>query len=232
MKLRIALLATLALLAARQSSAGIDVPVTNYSFESPALTNGDYQGDGNYPAPFTIPGWGSDGANGNGVQNFIGTGAYGNGSVLPGTADGKQAVYVNSSDVYQDVGKLLANTTYTLTVAAGNQPGYGPGSSGEIELVNGSNAGGALLSGAPVGPNGDPNHPLAIGNFTDFTTTFTTGGSVSGDLTIVLAKTSGNQVDYDNVRLTASTTPEPASLVVWGLVIAGGIVVSRRRRGA
>ena len=81
-----------------------------------------------------------------GPQNFIDTGSYGNGATLPGTAQGVQAAFINGGDIYQDVGKLLANTTYTLTVAAGNQPGYGPGSTGAIGLVNGNTDGGTALS--------------------------------------------------------------------------------------
>ncbi len=37
-------------------------------------------------------------------------------------------------------------------------------------------------------------------------------------------------VALDNVTINGAVTPEPASLVVWGLVIAGGLVAARRRR--
>jgi hypothetical protein len=199
------------------------VTIQNFSFESPALTNGDYQGDGNYPAPFTTPGWTSDPANGNGAQNFIGTGSFGAGSTLPAPADGKQAIYVNGNDIYQDVGALLPNLKYTLTVAAGNQPGFGPGSTGTIELVNGTTPAGTLLNSTTISTQ-------PVSSFADFSVTFITGPSVSGDLTIVLAKASGNQMDYDNVRLTA--TPEPSSIILGGLGAVGLLLAVRRRRAA
>jgi hypothetical protein len=178
------------------------IAVSNFSFENPGLANGAYQGDSNdsfatYP---TIPGWNSDNNTQNGVQNFIGTGAFGAGSTLPAPAAGTQAVYINGTDVYQDVGALAPNTLYTLTVAAGNQPGYGVGSQGSISLINGTDATGTPVALSPV-------FTQPVSSFGTFTTSFISGTSVSGDLTIALAKISGNQMIYDNVQLTGVANP-------------------------
>ena len=93
------------------------ISVANYSFENPIQANNTWS---NYITSWNISAGGSAGA-----QNFVGN-AYGD-PPLPAPAAGIQAAYVNGGGIYQDVGKLLANVTYTLTVAAGNQPGYGPG---------------------------------------------------------------------------------------------------------
>ena len=184
------------------SATAAPVPVTNSSFENPALASGHYQGDGGdsfatYP---TIPGWSSDTNGSNGVQNFIGTGSFGAGSTLPAPASGTQAVYINGNDVYQDVGALAPNTLYTLKVAAGNQPGFGVGSQGSISLVNGTDATGTPVALAPV-------FTQPVGSFGTFTTSFISGTSPSGDLTIALAKISGGQMVYDNVQLTGVANP-------------------------
>jgi hypothetical protein len=125
---------------------------------------------------------------------------------------GNQYCYVNlyqnpnlSTGIYQDVGALLANTVYTLSVAIGNRadrqelPGI-------ISLINGTNNTGTIL----VSTNGVPG-PQNI--WQNFTTGFTTGNSVNGDLTIELSVDPtvtgfGNggsiQAAFDNVQLTAT----------------------------
>ena len=72
------------------------------------------------------------------------------------------------------------------------------------------------------------------GTFQDFTATFTTGGTVTGDL-FVGAQYVGNgtvQGSVDNFRLNAASVsvPEPTSLGLLGLGTAGMLL--RRRRNA
>lgn len=199
------------------------VPVTNFSFEAPDLPANSYQGDGTFSGP--IPGWITVGTAG--VQQFPSS-AYGQPtptSPLPPTGDGSQAVYVNNGYIYQDVGALLPNMAYVLTVAAGNQPGYGPGSTGTIALFNGADPSGTLEAQGIVA--GQP-----VGSFTDFSTSFTTGSVVSGDLTIALAVDPNNpggnaQLDFDNVRLDV---PEPMTLALLGGAIVTGVGLRRRKR--
>lgn len=111
--------------------------------------------------------------------------------------------------IYQDVGALLPNTPYRLTVALGRGPNFGPGSGlgspGIISLINGTDNTGALLAST----NGIPG---TAGTWQDYAVNFTTGASVSGDLTIALsvAGASTYQANFDNVRLT--TTPVAPTL--------------------
>jgi len=148
---------------------------------------------------------------------------------LAAPAAGNQYCYVNlynnpnlSTGIFQDAGGLQANTVYTLTVAIGNRadrqefPGI-------ISLLNGTNNTGTILStnyGVPAAQN----------RWQDFTTSFTTGASVQGDLTIELSidptvTGDGNggtiQAAFDNVQLTA--TP---------VVVAGPILEAPRVFGA
>lgn len=75
--------------------------------------------------------------------------------------------------IYQDVGALLPNTAYTLTVALGRNPGFGPGSRlgspGIISLLNGTNNAGTLLAST----NGIPD---TADTWQDCSVTFITGG--------------------------------------------------------
>jgi hypothetical protein len=131
---------------------------------------------------------------------------------LVAPANGNQYCYVNlynnpnpSTGIYQDVGALQPNTDYTLTVAIGNRadrqelPGI-------ISLINGVNNTGTVLAS-------DYGVPATQNTWQDFATGFTTGASVSGDLTIELSVDptvtgDGNggsvQAAFDNVQLTAT----------------------------
>ncbi len=96
----------------------INIPINNASFEAPVLASGNYTNN-------TVPGWIIDGiskgAFAGGVQYFTTT-DYTSVNPLPSPADGNQALYIGrTATVYQDVGALLANTTYTLTLAVGNR---------------------------------------------------------------------------------------------------------------
>jgi len=140
---------------------------------------------------------------------------------LPGTAAGIWYGVItgyngNSPEmIYQDVSAngqgnapLQPNTTYTLTVALGAAK-YTGISDGFIELINGTNTSGTVLATASMSSLGMSNYS---NNFKDLTVTFTTGNSVSGDLTIAIGTPYGypsNTHFYaDNVRLTQSAGPE------------------------
>ncbi|HEY1789462.1 MAG TPA: hypothetical protein VGJ73_14995, partial [Verrucomicrobiae bacterium] len=167
------------------------VSVYNFSFEDGSFGGGNLV----FPVKWTP----FNNNNFSGVATTAG-GVY---SSLP---DGNYFYAVNegpgdpTGGIYQDVGALQPNTTYTLTVAIGLRADFTPGqlgSPGIISLINGASNSGTVLATT----NGIPTTP---GAWQDYTVTFVTGSSVSGDLTVTLstAGASTYQANFDNVRLT------------------------------
>jgi len=117
-------------------------------------------------------------------------------------AAGNQFCYINmfnpgvAGGIYQDTGPIQPNTIYTLTVAIGSRADRN-NSPGIISIVNGTdNTGTVLASGGGL--------PVAQNTWHDYTATYTTGPSASGDLTVELSVLGAGtiQADFDNVRLT------------------------------
>lgn len=205
------------------------IPVANSFFDLPATglpTNTTtHWNEADNPA---ITGWslsiGGGPPTGGGVQ------VGGQPGQLPGHHQSYGRVYdpgVGLVTIRQDVGPLVPNTAYTLTVgvAAGDgsadRVGYGT-----LGLVEGDPEGFGYfyaISSFAVG-----------GSFVDQTVSFTTGSSVSGHLGIALDVNFGpstgsgafNEVDFQNVRLDATPVPEPSALA---LAAVGGIGLLRLR---
>ncbi|MDA8377068.1 MAG: PEP-CTERM sorting domain-containing protein [Planctomycetia bacterium] len=143
-----------------------------------------------------------------------------------------QVCFVNGTGdvVYQDVGALEANTEYTLTAdIIANANGVLSGNIAQIALVNTASDSNTNTQVA-TGTTESSNSILNSLTLTPLTTSFATGNSVSGDLSIELSSGSG-QVMFTNVALTSSAVPEPASL---GLLAIGalGLLLLKRRRTA
>jgi hypothetical protein len=199
------------------------VTIQNYSFESPTLGGpGSYTGSG-FTDGFTfVEGSGTQWATSN---EFT---LDGSGNLLS-PADGHNFAYMNGSNtalIYQDVGALLPNATYTLTVAAGSRIDQGP--SGLIlGFANSSTY--AIGDSSLLAESASLRPAITVGGFTDVSFTFTTGSVVSGDLTIFIQNANDNYPStLDNVRLDVVAVPEPATT---GLAIGGGIfllIVGRR----
>ena len=160
----------------------------------------------------TAPNWDTSGNAGNGVQSVTNGDDYFDASTLPAPGDGTNYFYADmavgeSAYCWQDIGPLLSNTTYTLTIAVGETLQGLPGT-GFIGLVNGESPFQTLLASTPVDTTN-----YTPGTFADVTVVYTTGAYVSGDLTILMEGTSGEQLAFDNVRLDAETPANPTALL-------------------
>lgn len=134
--------------------------------------------------------------------------------------DGSIVAYSNGGTISQTLAtSLAANTTYTLSVDVGHRL------DGFVTDYSIALAAGGVVQNSFGGSNG----AIPIGTFADETVTFTTGATVApGDLTIVLTS-DGSQADFDNVRLTASTVPEPSSLSLLAAALGIMFLALRRR---
>jgi hapalindole biogenesis HpiC1 cyclase-like protein/PEP-CTERM motif-containing protein len=184
------------------------VPVQNASFEAPAPLIAC--GPGCFYNIGPIPDWTTAGPGKAGIWHP--TSAY-------PPPDGGFIAYSNGGTISQTLATLvMPNTTYMLSVDIGHRPdGFANGFAIELDA-----------GGVPLKSISGSNSLIPSGTFMNETLTFTTGATASGDLGIVLTS-DGPQIDFDNVRLTATTVPEPSSLSL----LAGGlgllIFVFRRR---
>jgi len=202
-------------------SAANIVTVNNYSFENGGTP---YYGNGEVPT-----GWSPFNAGG----NWAGLGTSGGGFDAP---DGNSYLAINTvpassgpSGVYQDVGALLPNTTYTLTVAIGRSTAAGvpapntPGdwSPGIIALLNGTDSTGALLATTT-------GYPSVVGTWQDYTATFSTGSAPSGHIVVTLSDAPANtyQATFDNVRLTSAVSSAPSPVLLTNTTPASATVGS------
>ncbi len=195
--------------------SGTPVPaIPNLSFEQDAIGSGNI-------AAFT--GWhrflGTNTAVG-GSGSDIGsqypiTAQYSVNSPVGAPADGNQFLFVNmfnpavTGGVYQVVGPMIPNHTYNLVVAIGSRADR-INSPGIISLVNGNDNTGTVVATT----NG---LPATQDTWQDYSVQYTTGPTVSGNLTICLS-TVGDptliQADFDNVRLDPNTNAPPAPVIV------------------
>ena len=156
-----------------------------------AVANGSFETAGTDPD--WVPGWTAS-------SNAFRTRTSAPGNVTP-TDGNRQAWMNNGTHAYQDTGEpIVSGTTYTLTVDLGADQDNFLDTETVIIRLYGSDLGpGTAL--AEITPEG----PISSGWLTGQTVEFTaTGAQATGQtLGIYLEVTSGTQVEWDNVRLSA-----------------------------
>jgi PEP-CTERM motif len=237
-------LAATALAVTAITTDAASVAINNFSFETPTVAS-----DGTFVvAPgasgANFNGWGWVKTTGSGFQDYgienQGSGAYTGaaGTGTPVGADGINNAFLNQSigggvqNIFQDVGLLLPDTTYTLTLAIGQR----------LDRVNGSVTFGLINAAAG---NLDPwatglslatttGVSSVAGSFQDFVVTFSTGSTVSDELYIGAQYLGDGTIQggIDNFRLDAAPVPEPGMLALAALGGLGLFAAQRRMRKA
>lgn len=178
------------------------VTVQNASFETTSpLTIGCGTGCMYNSGP--IPNWASNGAL---TGSWQPNSTYFN---LP-LPDGNIVAYTYGT-ISQDLGTLLANTTYTLSVYVGDRL---DGQSGNF-LV------GLMANGSSVCSSAGASSAIGGGLFAQETCSFTTGSAPVGDLSVFLTSTGGGQGNFDKVSVS---TPEPSSILLLGTGLMLGLL--------
>ncbi len=198
-------LGTVLLLAgACQFAFGSPVTVRDFSFEESTITSAGGTGG-------VSTNWSSVSGGGNYVQNISAT--LFNSPSLPAPADGTNYLVeqMNGHVAYcsQDVGLLQPNTTYTLTIAVGQDLTGSSTGQGFIALLNGPGMFSPILSATAVDAS-----KVAPGTFADSTVSFSTPYNVSGDLSVLMEGTNLNAIPFDNVRLDATPLPQSVTALL------------------
>ena len=223
--------------AARQATASVSIPVTNYNFSDPLVT-----GNSGYYQTGTPTGWSTQGFSGQYIENGS-NGGFTTPISSPGTdpvpnptgyqpgLSGPNYQYVandGSGTIYQDLGVAFKpDTTYTVDISGGHRENFN-GNYTTFGLVAGT--GSIPTDGSaptPIGGTagfinenalrvGSFNWASVIGSPNASVYTFTTGNIAPlGDVVVYVNNVSGGRLELGGV--TVSTTPEPASLAIWAL---------------
>jgi hypothetical protein len=229
----------LLIIAAVPLAHATSIVVPNFSFESPALSDGANNNGGNGDTT-AITDWtitAPAGNTNNGVYHPVS--GFTTTDPLPAPADGNQLAYMvpgagmtSSITNTNALTTIMANTTYMLTVALGNR-----NDTQTLTFDTGTYTIDILANGVSVAENTLAGSAVAHGTFTDLSTSFlSTLPFVGENLTVQLSATGGSANDegiFDNVRLTATTAvsgsvPDTANTAVL-LAVAMGVMTALHR---
>ena len=193
------------ILASAPGHAG-SITVQNYSFET-LTSSGLFVACGGscaYSDGVGIPDWSTTGF---ATGQWITGGYAGN----PPAFDGNVLAYSNGGTISQTVGPTAVDgTTYTLQVEVLHRTDYPIAATVQLEI-----------GGSVVATSSQPD--AGAGTWNDWVATYTATGADAGKPLTILLSSSGAQGDFDDVRLSASGVPEPAT---WTMMLTGFGAVS------
>jgi len=226
----------------------VNIPVDNHGFEDPVLADGDWSWS------MDDQGWGYFGNDGYQGSWNVETGDF------PGEApEGQNVGWAEGEGLHGGFAQVLTDPdavlkegmTYELTVEVGNGLTSDPFGGYQVQLLAGGTphtpgTGGdytGAVTGGTLLAEDDNSLTIADGTFETSTVTYTYDPAhaalLGQPLQIrLLAYAASDEVEFDNVRLTATPVgaageiPEPATMAMLGLAVCGlGGYVRKRRRG-